>query len=266
MKIAVTGSEGRLGSWLVNKFGLTPLQCDITKSDEVEYAINTLSPDVIIHTAALTNVEFCEDNPKEAFDVNVRGTANIVDHFSKGLLIYISTVHIFSGDNISPYKETSKPNPKNHYGFTKWAGEAIASFGTHQTIVVRTSKLFDLAYLATGLNCLQEGKPKEYPTFITRSFIYVPHFIQGIMKLIDLRENAPDIVNVASTNVSSYADFWQAIAGHFNYGTSLVGGRSYDIGGINRPRRGGLDVSLSKRLGLPLYSTLDGILAIKEIM
>lgn len=266
MKIAVTGSQGKLGSWLVNKYGFIPLDCNITKPEEVKDVINTVSPDVIIHTAALTNVEYCEDNPKEAFDINVRGTANIVDYFTKGLLIYASTVHIFSGDNISAYKENSKPNPKNRYGFTKWAGEVIAQFGTCQTIIVRTSKLFDLAYLASGLLSLRENEIVAYPSFITRSFIYVPHFIDMLLKLIDLRETAPSIVNIAGSDTVSYYYFWKAMASVFEYDATLVRDRQFYIDGVPRPLRGGLNTSLARRLGLPSYNIISGILAVKETL
>lgn len=266
MKIAVTGSEGRLGSWLVNKYGFTPLNCDITKPEEVKHFIKSIAPDVIIHTAAMTNVTQCEENPKEAFTVNVEGTKNIVDNFTKGLLIYISTVHIFAGDAAFPYSEKSKPSPVNKYGWTKWTGEEIARFGSHQTIVVRTSKLFDLAYLAPGIKLLQEEKTQDYPTFITRSFIYVPHFIDGLMKLIDLRETAPKTVNIAGSFTFSYYTFWGFVAMDLGYDSSYTLPRTFDNGDLARPRRGGLSIELAKSMGLPIYSAVDGLRAIKELL
>ena len=266
MKIAVTGSEGKLGSWLVNKFGFTPLECNILKPEEVQEAINTVSPDVIIHTAALTNVEYCQEHPKEAYEVNVHGTSNIVDVFTKGLLIYCSTVHVFSGNQYFAYSENHKPSPVNVYGFTKWAGEALASFGSQQTIVVRTSKLFDLAYLVHGIKLLQDGITQDYPTFITRSFVYTPHFIQGLLKLIDLRETAPNIVNIAGNGAWSYYDFWGNVAIELGYDSSYVMPRTVDNGELSRPKRGGLSTDLAARMGLPIYSAFGGIKAVKEIM
>jgi len=266
MKIAVTGSEGRLGSWLVNKYGFTPLNCDITKPEEVKHFIKSIAPDVIIHAAAMTSVTQCEENPKEAFTVNVEGTKNIVDNFTKGVLIYISTVHVFPGDAKFSYSENSKPYPVNKYGWTKWTGEEIARFGSHQTIVVRTSKLFDLAYLAPGIKLLQEEKTQDYPTFITRSFIYVPHFIDGLMKLIDLRETAPKTINIASYPYLSYYNFWRNIAMLFGYNVSYVLPRKVDNGEISRPEQGSLSISLAKSMGLPIYSAFDGLNAIKELL
>ena len=266
MKIAVTGSEGRLGSWLVNKWGLTPLDCDITKPEEVKHIIKSIAPDVIIHTAAMTDVTQCEEHPKEAFSTNVEGTKNIIDNFTKGLLIYLSTVHVFDGNAAFPYSENAKPNPVNKYGWTKWVGEEMARFGTNQTIVVRTSKLFDLAYLAPGIKLLQDGVNQDYPTFIKRSFVYIPHFIQGLMKLIDLRETAPNIVNIAGDCVYSYYDFWGYIAMMLGYSSSYILPRTIDNGDIARPKRGGLQTSLAQSMGLPMYNAIDGLNAIQEIM
>jgi len=266
MKIAVTGSEGRLGSWLVNKYGFTPLNCDVTKPEEVKHFIKSISPDVIIHTAAMTNVAQCEENPQKAFTVNVEGTKNIVDNFTRGLLIYISTVHVFDGNKQALYTETSKPSPLNRYGWTKWIGEEMAKFGTHQTIIVRTSKLFDLSYLAPGMKLLQNGEPQDYPAFIHRSFIYVPHFIDELMKLIELHETAPSIVNIAGGLSFSYYNFWDAIANEFGYNRGLILARTIDNGDVARPKNGGLSTKLAESTGLPVYSALDGIKAIKEIM
>lgn len=266
MKIAVTGSEGRLGSWLVNKWGLTPLDCDITKPEEVKHIIKSIAPDVIIHTAAITDVAYCEEHPKEAFLANVEGTKNIIDNFTKGLLIYISTVHIFDGNAVFPYSEKAKPNPINKYGWTKWMGEEMAKFGTHQTIVVRTSKLFDLAYLASGIKLLQDGVDQDYPTFMTRSFIYMPHFIYGLIKLIELRETAPNTINIASSLTPSYYGFWNNVAEILGYDRSYILPRTVDNGDVARPKRGGLNISLAQSMGLPIYTARDGLNAIKEIM
>ena len=266
MKIAVTGSEGRLGSWLVNKWGLTPLDCDITRPEEVKHIIKSVAPDVIIHTAAMTDVTQCEEHPKEAFTVNVEGTKNIVDNFTKGLLIYCSTVHVFDGNAAFPYSENAKPNPVNKYGWTKWVGEEMARFGTHQTIVVRTSKLFDLSYLAHGMKLLQDGVVQDYPTFITRSFIYTSHFIHGLMKLIELHETTPNVVNIAGSLTQSYYSFWGDVARILGYDSSYVLPRTIDTEDIARPKRGGLNISLAQSMGLPIYSAVDGLNAIKEII
>lgn len=266
MKIAVTGSNGLLGSNLVENWGCVPINCNITNPKSVEREIYEIAPDVIIHTAAQTNVDWCEKHPREAFEVNVRGTCNLIDVFHKGLFIYISSVHVFGGDKFYTYSEKHKPDPVNQYGFTKWAGEAVANMGTCKTIVVRASKLFDEDIMRIGLDDLKHGLSIEHPDFITRSFTYIPHFIQSLMKLIEMQETAPSIVNIASTDTWSHANFWRMTAHILGYDEKLIIHRKKDTGGVPRPWHGGLNTSLQRNLGLGSYSTVDGLNIIKEIL
>jgi len=257
MKIAITSSDGLLGKWLV-KYGLTPLGCDITKPDEVKEAINTVLPDVLIHNAALTDVKYCEEHPTEAFNVNVRGTSNILDYFTKGTFIYLSTSHVFSGLPSKLYKETDEISPVNVYGWTKYGGEAMCSTATCQSIIVRISKLFDEEYLQDGISKILNGECLVEPTFIKRTFVYIPHFIDGLMRLVDLKETAPNTINISGTKNLSYDEFWSYVAIELRH-PEAVAERSSDNQSSPRPFNGGLDVSLARNMGIPLYSALDGI-------
>jgi dTDP-4-dehydrorhamnose reductase len=266
MKIAVTGSKGSLGKNLVENWGCIPINCDVTDPQMVKFQLHRISPDVIIHTAAQTNVDWCENNPREAFEVNVRGTCNLIDVFHEGLFIYVSSVHVFGGEKFYDYSEKHQPNPINKYGFTKWAGEAVADMGTCKTIVVRASKLFNLEMMEIGLDNLKKRIPQEYPDFITRSFTYIPHFIQSLMKLIEMQETAPPIVNIASTDTWSHANFWRMTAHILGYDEKLIIHRKKDVGGVPRPWHGGLNTNLQRNLGLGSYTTVDGLNVVKEIL
>ena len=131
-KILITGSNGLLGSTLAKVFkngdyeicGLD-LPIDITKKQALRDYIKPRLPfDHIVHTAALTDVDFCEANHRLCYKVNVEGTKNVVDLAKeiKAKLIYISTVSVFSGKK-GNYKETDIPYPKNFYSLTKFLGE-----------------------------------------------------------------------------------------------------------------------------------------------
>ncbi len=82
--------------------------------------MESIKPNVVIHTAALTNVDRCEEEMNLARRVNVEGTKNIVEscNFNDTFLAYISTDYVFSGDG-GMYKETDKTKPINYYGLTK---------------------------------------------------------------------------------------------------------------------------------------------------
>src|SRR4030042_1075982 len=117
MKIATTGSEGTIGRELVKR-GCIPINIDITNSELIRNEIEYINPDVVIHCAALTDVKYCEEHFKESFEVNVRGTSNVVEAMPKNsLLIYLSTDHVFSGDNWvnHGYGEKHKPSPVNRF-------------------------------------------------------------------------------------------------------------------------------------------------------
>ena len=81
MKIGVTGYNGRLGSELVSR-GCIPLDCNIAVRESVRDILQTVEPDIVIHCAAMTNVDDCEVYKDQAFIVNVRGTENLKVCFS----------------------------------------------------------------------------------------------------------------------------------------------------------------------------------------
>ena len=264
MKIAVTGNgAGNLRNELLAR-GCVPLACDITDAEATEKEIKTVSPDVIIHCAAMTDVDACEEHPKTAFDVNVVGTSNVASVFD-GEFIYISTDHVFSGKKYFLSSEKHSPSPVNAYGFTKWSGEIVANVGICKTYVVRTSKLFTREMLQYDLYNLQEysDMTREYTGLIKRSFLWLPHFAEALMEYVKLG-NKPDILNLAGTESMSYYRFWQKIAKKFSIPEDRITERKHKLKGVvDRPFRGGLNVSLAKKLGLPLYSADEGIHAMR---
>jgi dTDP-4-dehydrorhamnose reductase len=156
MKILITGSNGLLGSKLVEAakgheilptYSTKPLfpdslKMDITSRNEVLRIISEFKPDVVIHTAAETDVDGCEVNKDRAWDVNVEGTKNIAEACAEVGTppVYVSTDYVFDGEK-GLYDEDDKPNPINYYGLTKLEGEKhIAKIGGH--LIARTSVLY----------------------------------------------------------------------------------------------------------------------------
>ncbi len=146
-KILITGSNGLLGQKLVeliaqksdyqliatsrgeNRLHLPDLNyeyhsLDITQKEEIKAVFDKFLPNIVIHTAAMTNVDECETNKEACWAQNVVATENIAQICAeKGVfLLHLSTDFIFDGKN-GPYNETDTPNPISYYGESKLAAE-----------------------------------------------------------------------------------------------------------------------------------------------
>jgi dTDP-4-dehydrorhamnose reductase len=116
------------------------LKLDLTSLSSLERTLFDVGPDVVIHTAGLTNVEECEANPELAYRLNVEATRNVakVTNSLGAKLVHISTDHVFDGE--APWKrETDVPAPLNTYGRTKWEAEQIALVECRNALIIRTN-------------------------------------------------------------------------------------------------------------------------------
>lgn len=142
MKIAITGAAGMLGAAVREKWqrsdweliatdknvaddGIIPL--DIRDRKAVDHVFSQHRPDLVLHLAAETDVDLCEQDPSHSYETNAWGTENIARACRElgCLLVYISTGSVFSGDKKVPYIEYDDPNPINVYAHSKLAGERI---------------------------------------------------------------------------------------------------------------------------------------------
>ncbi|MCJ7804684.1 sugar nucleotide-binding protein [Patescibacteria group bacterium] len=268
MKIVCTGYEGVIGTRLVSQ-GCTPLLCDVTKLKEVKKAIENERPDVVIHCAALTDVAYCEDHFKESFEVNVRGTSNVVESTRRDcLFIYLSTDHIFSGDMWfnSGYGENHKPSPVNRYGFSKWGGEIAANTGDCRTIIVRSSKLFYYNSIKPTIDKLKDGETVIFTDLLRRSFYHVNHFVDGLLYLAHNYEKYPklEILNISGQDVISYYLFWNSLNEYLGLSGNVKPRREELKDETPRPFRAGLETYQMKRLGIPQSTLKDGFELIKQ--
>jgi len=142
MKIAVTGSTGLLGKYLLrlpDMIGTGGSGVDITDLPTITDAISSIRPDWIIHAAALTNVDFCERNPRDSVLVGILGTENVMlaaAHFGARVL-FVSTDSVFDGEK-GCYSETDAVKPINRYARHKTVSESIV-LSNRENIVIRTN-------------------------------------------------------------------------------------------------------------------------------
>lgn len=120
-----------------------PVELDLLELWSIKSTIVKLRPDVIIHTAAYTDVDGCETNRDLARKLNAEATkqfALAADEIGTHLT-YISTDYVFDGEK-GRYKEDDKPNPISHYGLTKLEGENNVRTSSEEWCIVRTSAIY----------------------------------------------------------------------------------------------------------------------------
>ena len=150
MRIAITGHKGQLGTALQQELavheilGLDLPEHDITDPTAIINTVVQFRPDVVIHGAAMTNVDGCEKDPELAFRVNTLATQNIALACGRcgATMVHISTNDIFDGKLGRPYYEWDTPTPQSVYGRSKAASEFYVRSLLSRFYIVRTAWLY----------------------------------------------------------------------------------------------------------------------------
>ncbi|MFB6199961.1 MAG: dTDP-4-dehydrorhamnose reductase [Candidatus Nanohaloarchaea archaeon] len=154
MKYLVTGSNGQIGSTLMEKtrssIGIDLRDADIVQDISKKKVVENITkekPDVVVHTAAMTDLDDAEENPERAKKVNVVGTKNICEAAENvgAHLIYISTDYVFDGKK-GDYREKDETRPLSNYAQTKLEGENVVRRSDTKSTVIRTSVVFKENY------------------------------------------------------------------------------------------------------------------------
>ncbi|WP_413825352.1 MULTISPECIES: dTDP-4-dehydrorhamnose reductase [unclassified Methanobrevibacter] len=150
MRILITGASGMLGHDLQRTLKNHELilynskNLDITNKNLVIEKINEMKPDILINSAAYTNVDDCETNYEEAHKVNALGPKNLatVCKDLKIPLVHISTDYVFDGKKTEPLKENDNLGPQTAYGKTKLEGEQFIQKILDEYFIIRTAWLY----------------------------------------------------------------------------------------------------------------------------
>jgi dTDP-4-dehydrorhamnose reductase len=197
-KVLITGANGQLGKELVELFtekgfevyGFGRDKMDITNQAQVQEVISTLKPDIVLHSAAHTQVDLAESEPEQAFSINAYGTRNVaVAAEAVGAkLVYVSTDYVFDGTTDKPYNEFSPTSPLGVYGKSKLAGEQFVRDLHSKFFIVRTSWVYGkygANFVKTMLKLGEERKELSVVADQIGCPTYTLDLANAILELVD---------------------------------------------------------------------------------
>lgn len=208
--VLITGAGGQLGTALRDVFATESVTA-LTRSDwDVRFPApaDLEEPDLVLHTAAWTNVDGAEDDPQGAAEVNVGGTAHAAEIGAP--IVAYSSDYVFDGRKGVPYVESDSPSPLSAYGRSKLHGEAAAG---ERAWIVRSSWL----YGPTGHNfvrtMLRLGSERDEVSVVGDQRgcpTYVGHLAAATRELVDGGASF-GVWHLAAAGECTWADFAEAI-------------------------------------------------------
>lgn len=285
-QILATGLSGLVGSrideLLTSSFEFTDLSLatgvDITNPDEVEEHISVSDATTILHLAAKTDVDACEDDKifaqeGQAWLVNVTGTENII-HAAKKTdkrVVYISTDFIFDGSK-EFYTEEDTPNPVNWYGFTKYEGEKLLLSSSISSTIIRIAYPYrsnfpqKKDFVRRILEKLEKGEKVSAVT----DHIFTPTFIDDIAAALKvfLSRDFPGIYHVVGSESLTAYESVKKIAQVFSLNPQIdvIDRNTYFTkkGKAFRPFKLRLKNDKINKLGIFMKNFTDGLIEVKK--
>ena len=268
MKILITGVNGLVGNSLYkllkesdhivysssrNIEGLAKYKVDITNKNEVDSFFESEKPDVVINSAAMANVDLCEEDRELCWKVNVEGVQNLVDVCNRygSHLTHISTDYIFDGNKESGiYLENDNPNPQGYYAESKLEGERIILDSSVSHSILRTILVYGMhnkLNIVTFLkSALEEGKNVK----LVSDQVRMPTFVEDLSRacISASEKKARGVFHICGPEQMSYLDIGNRIAEYFSLDKSLINHvQTKDLNQkAKRPFRTGFDLQKSK--------------------
>ncbi|WP_439558325.1 SDR family oxidoreductase [Dyadobacter sp.] len=289
-RILITGSNGLLGQKLVELLvqlsdietiatakgtnrlpfpeGYQYLEMDTTDPAQVNAIVGEVRPDVIIHTAAMTNVDQCELEKEACWKLNVTAVEILIAACREHnvFLQHLSTDFVFDGTS-GPYKEEDQPNPISFYGWSKYAAEKAVLSSDIRFAITRTVLVYGIAHdmsrsniILWVKNSLEAGKHIQVVTDQHRTPTLAEDLALGCYLIA--QKEAEGIFHISGKDFLTPFEMAIMAADYFSLDKSLISptDASAFTQPARRPPRTGFDLSKSREiLGYEPHSFSEGI-------
>lgn len=289
-KVLLTGSNGLLGQKLIERIlrqqdfeliatsrgenrypekeGYTYVPLEVTSKAAVFNVLETFRPDAVIHTAAMTNVDTCENEREACKILNVDAVAFLAEACSRFdiQLVHLSTDFIFDGLD-GPYDEEAIPSPLSYYGQTKLEAEQILKRSDCRSAILRTIIVYGLVNDMSRSNIVLWAKgalEKGLPINVVNDQWRMPTLAEDLAEicLLAVRKDARGIFNASGKDMMSILELVQKVAAYWKLDPSLI--RPISAATLNqtapRPMRTGFILDKSRReLGYEPHSFEEGL-------
>jgi dTDP-4-dehydrorhamnose reductase len=287
--VLVTGSNGLLGQKLSDLYLQLPdirfiatgtgpnrhpsqeleyCSLDILNPEETREVLERYRPNVVIHTAAMTNVDACETQQEACMALNVHAVARLAQ-LSAELeykLIHLSTDFIFPGTH-PMYTEDETPEPLSFYGMSKWEGEKAVMAHAKDWCILRTVIVYGTVHnmsrsniVLWAMQALEKGEPMK----VVNDQFRTPTLAEDLAMGCRLAESkdARGIYNICGPDYMSILELVHRVADFFNFSTShIIETESHSLGQpAKRPPITGLSIDKArKELGYEPHTFEEGL-------
>lgn len=248
--ILVTGSNGLLGQKITEKIlkeggvnliatakgvnrypvtaGYTYAEMDVLNPTEVKAVVAKYRPDAIIHTAAMTNVDACEEQKELAYELNVVAVETLIGICEELdiQLVHLSTDFIFDGAD-GPYDEEAVPNPLSYYGKTKLQAEELIKASKARWAILRTIIVYGIVSDMSRSNIVLWAKgalEKGNPLNIVNDQWRMPTLAEDLADccLLAVEHQGQGVFNVSGKDMMSISELVARVADFWNLDKSLI--------------------------------------------
>lgn len=291
MKILITGANGLLGQKLiallthekdievvatsrgenVNFYDLPEYHfrsLDITNREQVNEVIGEENPDVIVHTAAMTNVDACEQNQSECWEVNVVAVEWLLEAAKEinAFFVHLSTDFVFSGSN-GPLAEDASPAPVNYYGKSKVEAELLVQQSEVKHAIVRTALVYGVAPSMSRSNIVlwvKESLENEKSIKVVDDQYRTPTLAEDLAQACWLiaQKKAQGIFHISDDEVFTPYQMAILVAEHFNLDKSLISrtdSSEFTQPARRPPKTGFIIEKAKKELGYQPHTFKEGL-------